>query len=122
MGSTFHMSVLASGGHDLYSAPLEVKYDASRLALVNVDLGDLLGRDGQPVALVHREDGNGNLAMSATRPPSTSGITGDGSVYVLTFKALATGDAPITMSRVSAKNSAWISLPSVGGQAMIHIQ
>jgi len=121
-GGTFRMAVLASGGHDLYSVPLEVNYDASKLALVNVDSGDLLAHDGQPVALIHRDNGNGNVAISATRPPGTSGITGDGSVCVLTFKALASGDAPVSISRVGAKNSLWASIPSVGGQAVVHIQ
>jgi general secretion pathway protein D len=39
-------------------------YDASKLSLISVDNGDFLGRDGQAVALTHRDDGDGMLVIT----------------------------------------------------------
>jgi general secretion pathway protein D len=38
-----------------------------------VDSGDFLGRDGQAVALVHRDDGPGLININASRPPGAPG-------------------------------------------------
>ena len=75
------------------------------LALVNVDTGDLLGRDNQPVALVHRDEGNGTVTVSASRPPQTAGVNGAGVICTLTFKALAAGDSPLSLVKIGAKDS-----------------
>ncbi|HEY9126782.1 MAG TPA: secretin N-terminal domain-containing protein, partial [Acidobacteriaceae bacterium] len=60
-GSTFPVSVILNGARDVASVPLQIQYDATKLTLVNVDSGDLLARDGQAVALVHRDDGPGSI-------------------------------------------------------------
>jgi general secretion pathway protein D len=52
---------------------LQIQYDPAKLSLVNVDSGDFLGRDGQPVALVHRDDGPGLIIIGASRPPGAPG-------------------------------------------------
>ena len=69
---------------DVFSVPMQVQYDQTKLSLINVDLGDsrerreLPGQDGQAVALVHRDDGSGNVAISASRPPGADGVNGIG--------------------------------------------
>ena len=87
VNATFQVAVNLFGGQDIYSVPMQIQYDASKLALTNVDAGTLLGRDGQSVALVHRDDGAGGVAISASRPPGVSGVTGTGTVCILTFQA-----------------------------------
>ncbi len=76
-----------AGAHDVYSVPLQIQFDPKVLQLVNVDAGGLLGGDGQPVALVHRDEGNGLVTISASRPPGVAGVDGQGEVCILTFKA-----------------------------------
>ncbi len=122
LNSTFQVVVNLTGGQDLYSVPLQIQFDASKLNLTNVDSGNLLGRDGQAVALVHRDDGAGGLTISASRPPGVAGVTGSGSICVLTFQAKAPGDASIAITRPGAKNSAQQSLPAVGSQAVVHVE
>ena len=68
--------IMLSNAHDVFSVPLQLQFDPKVLQLVNVDAGGLLGRDGQPVALVHRDDGNGLVTISASRPPGSHGVTG----------------------------------------------
>lgn len=122
LNATFQVAVNLSGGQDIYSVPMQIQYDANRLILTNVDSGNLLGRDGQAVALVHRDDGAGGLTISASRPPGVAGVTGVGSICVLTFQAKAPGDATIAITRPGAKNSTQQSIPAVGSQAVVHVQ
>jgi general secretion pathway protein D len=122
VGSTFQVSVVASNAHDLFAVPLQMQFDPRVLSLVNVDSGDLLGKDGQAVALVHRDEGNGAVTISATRPPGTKGVDGQGTVCTLTFKALAPGDATLALTRIGAKDSQQSRINAVGVQAVVHVK
>ena len=89
-GSTFTVNVLLRGAQNVYSVPLQVSYDPKVLQVVNVSNGGLLSQDGQPVALVHRDDDTtGALQITATRPPGAAGVSGQGTVVTLTFMAKA---------------------------------
>jgi general secretion pathway protein D len=122
VGSTFQMAVIANGAKDLYSVPLQVQFNPALMSLVNVDSGEFLGRDGQSVAIVHRDEGNGLVTISMSRPPAVRGVDGQGSVCVLTFKANGAGDSQVTLSKVGAKDSAQANLPAVGSAATVHIR
>jgi general secretion pathway protein D len=121
VGSTFQVSVMAVNAHDLFAAPMQIQFDPKVLSLVNVDSGNLLGKDGQDVALVHRDEGNGAVTISAMRPPGTKGVDGQGTVCTLTFKALAAGDSTVALTRIGTKDSQQKSIPSVGVQAAVHV-
>jgi general secretion pathway protein D len=121
VGSTFQVAVMLGNGRDIFSVPLQMKFNPAVLQLVNVDSGDLLSRDGQLASLVHRED-NGLVAISTTRPPNASGVNGQGSLCTLTFKALAAGDSDLTLVKVGALNSKQANLPAVGSQAVVHVK
>jgi general secretion pathway protein D len=122
VGSTFQTSVMLSNGHDVYSVPLQLQFDPKVLELVNVDSGDFLGKDGQAVALVHRDEGNGLVTISTSRPPGVAGMSGQGNLCTLTFKAKAAGDSTLALVRVGAKNSTQANLPAVGSQAVVHVK
>jgi general secretion pathway protein D len=121
-GSTFQVAINLSGGKDVFAVPLMLHYDPAKLSLINVDSGDFLGKDGQSVALVHRDDGHGMLVVSASRPPGVAGVNGGGTVCILTFKASAAGDSVITLLRASARNSAQQTVNMPGAQATVHVQ
>ncbi len=122
VGSTFQVAVMASNAKDLYSLPLQIKFNSQVLQLVNVDSGDLLSRDGQAVATVHRDEGDGLINVSTSRPPGVKGVEGHGSICILTFKALAAGDSAISLPKVGARNSTQVTLPAVGSTALIHVK
>jgi general secretion pathway protein D len=122
VGSSFQVSVNLSGGQDIFSVPMQLHYDNTKLALINVDTGTYLGHDGQAIALVHRDDGAGNVVISASRPPGVAGISGSGTVCVLTFQANAPGDAAMQIIRASAKNSAQQAVNIAGSQTTLHVQ
>lgn len=120
-GATFQVTVRATNAHDLFGVPMQMQFDPKVLSLVGVDAGDLLGRDGQAVALSHRDDGEGAVTMSLSRPPNTAGVTGDGPLCVLTFKAIAPGNSPLSLVRVGAQDSHQNKLPVIGGQATVRV-
>jgi general secretion pathway protein D len=121
VGSTFQVPVVLTGGKDIASVPLQVQYDPATLSLVNVTLGDLLGRDNQAVALIHRDDGPGSITINAARPPGTPGIGGAGVVCVISFQAKAAGETALTLVRASAVNSAQQPVPAQGSRTIINV-
>jgi general secretion pathway protein D len=119
VGGTFQVPVVLSGAKDVASVPLQVQYDPAKLSLVNVTPGDLLGRDNQAVALVHRDDGPGSITINAARPPGVAGISGAGVVCVLSFQAKLAGDSTLSMTRAGAMNSIQQVMPASGSQVTI---
>ncbi len=122
VGSTFSVAVNLANGRDVYSVPLQLQFNPAVLQLVNVDAGDFLAHDGQAVSIVHRDEGNGLVTIATSRPPNASGITGQGGVAVLTFKAVAPGDSNLSLVRVGALNSSQANIPATGSQAVVHVK
>ena len=122
VGSTFQVAVMLTGAHDVYSVPMQLKFNPAVLQLVNVDSGDLLSRDGQAVSIVHRDEGNGLVTISTSRPPGVAGVNGQGAVAVLTFKATGAGESQLQLVKVGAKSSTQASIPTVGSSAVVHVK
>ena len=122
VGSTFTVNVNVTGGQNVYSVPLQIMYNPRVLQVLNVSNGPLLSQDGQTVALVNRDDSlAGILQVTASRPPGTNGVTGDGSVFTVTFQARAPGQATLSINRASLKNSAMQNMPASGSQAIVTV-
>ena len=122
-GATFAVNVLLTGAQNVYSVPLQVSYDPKILQVVNISNGGFLSQDGQAVALVHRDDDqSGALQITATRPPGSGGVSGQGAVVTLTFLAKASGQSQLTISRGGAKDPAMQALPVAGGVATVSVQ
>jgi general secretion pathway protein D len=122
VGSTFTVNVSLAGAQNVNSVPLQVTYNPSVLQLLNVSNGPLLEQDGQPVALVHRDDAMaGIVQLTASRPPGAAGVSGNGSVFTLTFQAKAAGQATLSINRAQLKNAAMQTLPASGSQAIVTV-
>jgi general secretion pathway protein D len=118
---TFSVNVVLSGGRDIYSVPIQITYDPKHVQLVNITSGELLSRDNQPIALAHRDD-NGLLVASATRPPGSAGVTGDGAVFTITWQAKAPGDSVVSITRPGARNSAQQPIQVMGSQMTVSVR
>jgi general secretion pathway protein D len=122
VGTSFSVNVNLAGGQNVSSVPLQIMYNPRVLQLVNVSNGTLLAQDGQTVALVNRDDSMaGILQVTASRPPGTSGISGDGSVFTLTFQARAPGQSTLAINRAILKNAAMQNTPATGSQAIVTV-
>ena len=121
--TTFMVNVSMGNAQNVFSVPAQISYDPKILQLVNVSNGGLLGKDGQPVALVHRDDpASGTLQITATRPPGSGGISGQGPVFTLTFMTKAAGQTSLAVKQVSARDPNMQPIPVAGGQAMVTVK
>ena len=122
-GNTFVVNLMISGAQNIYSVPVQMNYDMTKLQLVNISSGGFLAQDGQAVAVVHREDeSTGALLITATRPPGSGGVTGQGTVVTLTFQAKASGQTPLTITRGGALDPTQKSITVNGAQASVTVQ
>ncbi len=122
-GSTFAVNVTLTGAQNAYSVPVQINYDPKTLELVNVSSGSFLSQDGQAVALVNRNDSmTGTLQVTASRPPGTPGISGDGPVFTLTFMAKALGQSNLTISRAQLRDPGMQAMPASGSQAVVNVK
>ncbi len=122
VGSTVAVNVSIAGGQNVYSVPVQIGYDPKTLSLVNVSNGNYLNRDGQVVALVHRDDPmTGQVQVTATRPPGAPGVSGDGQVFTLTFMAKAPGPSQLSIHKAVLRDAAQQQIPATGSQAMITV-
>ena len=121
-GSTFTVSIQLTGAQNVYSVPLQVTYDPKAVQVMNVSNGGLLSQDGQAVALVHRDDGNGTLQITATRPPGSGGVSGQGAVVTLTLQAKAAGQSMLVISQGGARDPGMQPIPVAGATVPVTIQ
>jgi general secretion pathway protein D len=121
-GGNFTVNVQMGHGVDVSSVPIQITYDPKVLQFVSVSNGEFLSRDGQPVALVHRDDSSvGKLQVTAQRPAGSAGVNGDGTVFSLVFMAKAKGNGTVTITIPGARNSQNQPLDVQGSQAAITV-
>jgi len=122
VGSSFPVTVMLSQGEDIASVPIQISYDPKLFQFVKVTNGDFLAKDGQNVALVYRDDpATGRLQITAQRPPGSQGMTGDGTVFNLTFTAKAKGTGAISVAVPGARNSKNQPMNVLGSQSTITV-
>jgi general secretion pathway protein D len=121
-GSSFQVPVVLNGGVNVSLVPLRIHFDPAMLSLVNVSVGDFLGRDGQPATAIHNEDGKGALNVVASRPPHTPGVSGNGTVCVLTFQAKAAGTTGLVFTSANYTNSSQQQVQGQGAQTTIVVK
>lgn len=121
-GSTFQVSIMLSHGQDIASVPIQLSYDPKVMQFASVSNGEFLGKDGQNVAIVHRDDpSTGRLQITAQRTPGMAGVSGDGTVFNLTFTAKAKGTGTISIAVPGARNSQNQPLDVLGSQATVTV-
>ena len=122
-GSTFAVNLLLAGAQNVFSVPVQINYDPAKLQLVNVSNGGFLSQDGQAVALVHRDDATtGTIQVTATRPPGSPGVSGQGTVVSFTFIAKTGGQAPISVSKGGARDTSMQAIQVSPAQATVNVQ
>jgi general secretion pathway protein D len=121
-GATFQIPIVITSAENVASVPLQIDYDAAKLSLVNVGEGDFLSRDGQPVTLVHRDDGPGSIVINASRPPGSVGVSGAGVVCVLSFQTKAPGETSIRIAHPTALTAAQQPVQAQSAQATIVVK
>jgi general secretion pathway protein D len=105
-GGVFTLSVVMSNGQDISGVRAVISYDPKVMQLVSATDGGFMGKDGKSAPLQKRDDpANGQVVMSAIRPAGTPGVSGDGTVFNLTFLAKAKGSGTVSISTPGVRNS-----------------
>jgi general secretion pathway protein D len=121
-GASFEVPIMMNGGADVSLVPLQIHFDPAKLSLVNVSAGNVLNRDGQPATIIHNEDGKGGLTVVASRPPHTPGVSGNGTLCVLTFQAKAPGTTGLAFTSASFIDSTQKQIQAQGSQTTIVVK
>jgi general secretion pathway protein D len=122
VGSSFPMTIVLSQGEDIASVPIQITYDPKLFQFSKVTNGDFLAKDGQNVALVYRDDpATGRLQVTAQRTPGSQGMTGDGTVFNLTFTAKSKGTGVIAIAVPGARNSKNQPVTALGSQSTVTV-
>jgi general secretion pathway protein D len=122
-GRTLALNVMVNSNDPLHTFAMQLKYDPKVLQLLNISNGGYLSRDGQAVAITHREDVDaGKLQVSAIRPPNTPGLTGEGPVLTLTFLTKGKGESSLTAVGLTPRDANGKPLAASATQAVIKVQ
>jgi len=122
-GETFEVPVRIENAKDVFSFPFELQYDSAAMTLVEVKKGDFWTSDGQPVAVVERPtEEPGGAVITLMRPPGSGGISGEGTVAVLTFQAARAGSTSLGIIPTGARTPADGFLPVQGTNATVTIR
>ena len=106
-GGTLTVNVQVENGANLGSvAPLRIKYDADLLRLEDIAPGDIFSKGGGGATStkdIRNDEGEASITIS--RLPGAPGVAGPGTLAVLTFTAIGSGEAPLTVEEVGLKDA-----------------
>lgn len=95
-----------SNATDLFSAPLQIKYDPKVLKLNDATQGTLMSSDGQMATFTKNIlNDAGEADITLNRLPGTNGITGSGSLITLSFTTIGRGATTVSAPALSPSNS-----------------
>ena len=106
-GGTLTVNVQVENGANLGSvAPLRVKYNADLLRLEDIAPGDIFSKGGGGATSTKdiRNDA-GEASSTISRLPGAPGVSGSGTLAVLTFTAIGSGEAPMTVEEIALKDA-----------------
>lgn len=98
LGTTFAVAVTLDSSAALRGMPLQIAFDRDKLQVEAVEEGAFFRQEGGTVSLSHQVPaGEGRLLVAQTRA-GASGVKGSETLLRVTFKALAAGDAAISVT------------------------
>ena len=106
MGQSFNVNLTMSNATDLFSAPLQIKYDPKVRKLTDVVQGSLLSGDGQQATFTKNIlNDTGEADITLNRLPGTGGVTGSGMLVTLSFTTLSRDTTSVSVPAFSPTNS-----------------
>jgi general secretion pathway protein D len=122
-GATFAVNVVLNGGQNVFSVPVEIKYDPKVMSFVNVSNAGALSKDGAAVALVHRDDAAaGTVTISMMRPPGSNGISPSGPLFTMMFVAKTAGQGTVSVGKSVLRDPNMAAMEASGSQAIINVR
>ena len=91
----------------LFSAPLFVTYDQNLFDMLSVAEGNFLSREGKATVFsTNPIPGKGELMIGYKQGVGGSGVSGNGTLFTVTFRAKAPGSAQFSVDRLNLRNAA----------------
>jgi hypothetical protein len=107
VGSTFDVQLVLEVKHAANGYSATLGFDNNVLEVTNVAEGDFLKRSGTQSAFTNGIQGNGQLVISGSRIGENRGITGQGILTTVSFRALtASNETRVQLLSTSVENSA----------------
>lgn len=121
-GATVKVNVQVENGAAMNSvAPLRIKYDPALLRLEDIAPGDIFSRGGGgATSSKDIQNDAGEASITIERLPGAPAVNGPGTLAVLTFTAIGSGQAPVTIEEVALKDSQ--SQPVAASTATLGVQ
>ena len=121
-GATVKVNVQVENGAAMNSvAPLRIKYDPALLRLEDIAPGDIFSRGGGgATSSKDIQNDTGEASITIERLPGAPAVNGSGTLAVLTFTAIGSGQAPVTIEEVALKDSQ--SQPVAASTAALGVQ
>jgi general secretion pathway protein D len=122
-GQTATLGIVVDNVSDLFSVPMMLQYNPAVISIEEVRHGGFLSGGTQEIAIVQRVDKeHGQAIISATRQPSTPGVSGSGTLLGVVVKALAPGTSTLSVVQINAKDSQQKAIPLVTSEATLRVQ
>ncbi len=123
VGGTFTLLLEAENARDLFAAPFHLKFDPQVLRLNEITAGGLLGGDGQKIIFTRNIlNDTGDATVNLNRMPGTGGVSGSGTLAVLTFQAIKPGNATVTFTDLTPRNSQLQPVQASIPQAIVSVK
>jgi hypothetical protein len=121
-GATVTVNVQVENGAAMSSlAPLRIKYDPALLRLEDIAPGDIFSRGGGGATSTKDiQNDAGQASITIERLPGAAAVNGPGTLAVLTFTAIGSGQAPVTIEEVALKDAQ--SQPVAASTAPLGVQ
>jgi hypothetical protein len=106
LGGTLAVAIQINNANDVFAAPMRIKYDPKILRLNEIRPGALFSGDGQqPTFTMDIRNEVGEASWNLNRLPGSSGVSGSGTVAVLTFQVIGKGSTTVTVPEINLRNS-----------------
>jgi general secretion pathway protein D len=123
VGSRVGVSAMIENAQNVYALSFNLAFDPKVLKLVEVQNGGFLSSDGKIIALAPRiENETGQAVVSITRPPESSGMSGNGVLLNLVFETLAAGTSAISFTQANIRDLSQTTLPASFSSTQVRVK
>ncbi|MCW8860586.1 MAG: cohesin domain-containing protein, partial [Deltaproteobacteria bacterium] len=105
-GDEFTLSFKVEEVEDLFSSPLYVQYDPAIVEFISATEGSFLNQEGVATLFTHTDlNQGGRIVVGLKQGANGQGVSGDGELFSLQFRAKASGKTEIMPTRTNFRNA-----------------
>jgi general secretion pathway protein D len=122
-GQEFTVEVAVSGAQNLYSAPLFVTFSPEAVEFVRAEEGNFLGQGGQTTVFTSSAiQERGQVIVGYKQGVGGAGVSGEGRLFLLTFRGRAAGQAALGVDRINFRDPSGNRLPATTSGLTVEVR